>query len=227
MQASNQIFIQELLIVFSAAGNNNEADAMSKYMRKRFSFFGIKSELRKSLQKDFLSKYPLPQCDELKELIEKLWALPKRELHYFAIEILEKSIKKADESWMPLLEKLISENSWWDTIDAVASKLIGAYLKKYPQFCESYPEKWIRSDNFWFRRTALLYQLKYKKDTDFERLKNYILRTASEKEFFIQKAQGWTLREYAKTNPVLVRQFVAENTSILSQLTKREALKNI
>lgn len=102
MQASNQIFIQELLIVFSAAGNYNEADAMSKYMRKRFSFFGIKSELRKSLQKDFLSKYPLPQGDELKELIEKLWALPKRELHYFAIEILEKSIKKADESCMPL-----------------------------------------------------------------------------------------------------------------------------
>lgn len=227
MKASNQIFIQELLIVFSAAGNNNEADAMSKYMRYRFSFFGIKSELRKALQKDFLSKFPLPPGDELKELIEKLWALPQRELHYFAIEILEKSIKKADESWMPLLEKLISENTWWDTIDAVASKLIGAYLKKYPQFCESYPEKWIHSDNFWFRRSALLYQLKYKKDTDFERLKNYILRTAGEKEFFIQKAQGWALREYAKTNPELVRQFVADNASTLSQLTKREALKNI
>jgi 3-methyladenine DNA glycosylase AlkD len=227
MQASNQIFIQELLIVFLAAGNKNEADAMSKYMRKRFSFFGIKSELRKSLQKDFLAKYPLPQSDDLKALIEKLWALPQRELHYFAIEILEKSIKKADESWMPLLEKLILENSWWDTIDAVASKLIGTYLKKYPQFCESYPEKWIRSGNFWFRRSALLYQLKYKKDTDFVRLKNYILRTAGEKEFFIQKAQGWTLREYAKTNPELVRQFVAENASTLSQLTKREALKNI
>lgn len=227
MQASNQIFIQELFIVFSAAGNNNEAEAMSKYMRNRFSFFGIKSELRKSLQKDFLAKYPLPQGAELKELIEKLWVLPQRELHYFAIEILEKSIKKTDESCMPLLEKLISENSWWDTVDAVASKLIGTYLKKYPQFSESYPEKWIRSDNFWFRRSALLYQLKYKKDTDFERLKNYILRTAGEKEFFIQKAQGWALREYAKTNPELVRQFVAENASTLSQLTKREALKNI
>lgn len=158
---------------------------MSRYMRNRFQFFGIKSELRKSIQKDFLATYKLPQDVELKDLIEKPWAAPQRESLYFAIEILEKPIKKADESWMPLLEKMIVENSWWDTVDAVASKHIGAYLKKYPNFRSSYPDKWIASDNFWFRRTALLYQLKYKKDTDFERLESYILQTAHEKEFFI------------------------------------------
>ncbi len=224
---SNNEFVGLILQEFSKFNNIENANAMSKYMRNRFQFFGIKSELRKSIQKDFLATYKLPQDDELKDLIEKLWAAPQRECHYFAMEILEKSIKKADESWMPLLEKMISENSWWDSVDAVASKLIGTYLKKYPNFRSSYPDKWIASDNFWFRRTALLYQLKYKKDTDFERLKSYILRTAHEKEFFIQKAEGWALREFAKINAVAVGQFVLENTATLSQLTKREALKNI
>lgn len=227
ISVSNVEFVNLILDEFSKFENVENAAAMSKYMRNRFQFFGIKSDLRKSIQKDFLMTYQLPNGDELKDLIGKLWAAPQRECHYFAMEILEKPIKKADDSWMPLLEKMILENSWWDTIDAVASKLIGAYLKKYPGFRSSYPEKWIASDNFWFRRTALLYQLKYKKDTDFEKLKSYILRTAHEKEFFIQKAEGWALREFAKINAEVVGQFVAENAAILSQLTKREALKNI
>jgi 3-methyladenine DNA glycosylase AlkD len=227
MSVSNVEFVNLILDEFSKFANVENANAMSKYMRNRFQFFGIKSELRKSIQKDFLATYKLPQDDELKDLIEKLWASPQRECHYFAMEILEKPIKKADESWMPLLEKMILENSWWDTVDAVASKLIAAYLKKYSGFRSSYPEKWIASDNFWFRRTALLYQLKYKKNTDFERLKSYILHMTHEKEFFIQKAQGWALREFAKTNPEAVRNFVSENEKLLSPLTKREALKNI
>ena len=227
MENSNDRIIAELFKAFKNAGNPEDAEAMSKYMRNRFRFFGIKSELRKAIQKDFLSKHKLPEGKDLKELIELFWDLPQREFHYFTMEILEKPIKKADDSWMPLLENLISKNSWWDTVDAVASKLIGSYLKKHPEFKENYPEKWICSDNFWFRRTALLYQLKYKKETDFERLKDFILRTAHEKEFFMQKAQGWVLREYAKTDAQAVRQFVSDNESILSQLTKREALKNI
>jgi 3-methyladenine DNA glycosylase AlkD len=227
MKNSNDKIIAELQTAFINAGNPEDAAAMSKYMRNRFKFFGIKSESRKAIQKDFLSEHKLPEGNNLKELIEIIWNLPQRELHYFTMEILEKPIKKADDSWMPLLENLISKNSWWDTVDAVASKLIGTYLKKYPEFKDNYPEKWICSDNFWFRRTAVLYQLKYKKDTDFERLKDFILRTAHEKEFFMQKAQGWALREYAKTDAQAVRQFVTDNAIILSQLTKREALKNI
>lgn len=227
MIGSNDKLISLLLCEFSKFANVEKAAAMSKYMRNKFQFFGIKSEFRKSIQKEFLSGSKLPQGDELKELIEKLWAAPQRECHYFALEILEKTVKKADESWMPLLEKLISENSWWDTVDAVASKLMGTYLKKHPQFRSLYPDKWISSDNFWFRRTALLYQLKYKKDTDFGRLKTYILLTAHEKEFFIQKAQGWALREYAKTNSTEVVEFVSAHEDILSNLCKREALKNL
>jgi 3-methyladenine DNA glycosylase AlkD len=227
MKNANEIIIADVLNAFSAVANISDALAMSKYMRNRFQFFGIKSELRKMIQKELLSVHKLPEGEELKDFVEKLWALPQRELHYFAMEILEKPIKKADDSWMPLLEKLVSTNSWWDSVDAIASKLIGNYLVKHPEYEDSYPEKWIQSENFWFRRTALLYQLKYKKNTNFERLKDFVLRTANEKEFFIQKAQGWALREYAKTNPEAVRNFVSENEKVLSPLTKREALKNM
>jgi 3-methyladenine DNA glycosylase AlkD len=100
---SNNEFVGLILQEFSKFNNIEGANAMSRYMRNRFQFFGIKSELRKSIQKDFLATYKLPQDVELKDLIEKPWAAPQRESLYFAIEILEKPIKKADESWMPLL----------------------------------------------------------------------------------------------------------------------------
>ena len=219
--------ISELELKFKKYANEKDALAMSKYMKNKFEFFGLKTDLRKSLLKEFLSEHELPDGDEFKEFILKLWSKPQREFHYSAMEIMEKPLKKADDSWMPILEKIISENSWWDSVDAVAAKLIGLYLKKYPKFAEVYPEKWINSDKMWFRRTAILYQLKYKKDTDFERLREYILKTAHEKEFFIRKAQGWTLREYAKTNPEAVREFVLENKSKLSNLTVKEAMKHL
>ena len=180
--------IKDISNRFEQKADKTAAAAMSKYMRNKFEFFGLKNELRKEIQKAFLAENILPEGNDLKAFVEALWALPQREMHYMAMEILEKPLKKADDSWMPLLEKLISENSWWDSVDTVAAKLIGAYLKKYPDFNVTYPEKWINSDNLWFRRTALLYQLKYKKETDFERMKSYILKTAHEKEFFIQKA---------------------------------------
>ena len=154
MKNANEIIIADVLNAFSAVANISDALAMSKYMRNRFQFFGIKSELRKMIQKELLSVHKLPEGEEFKDFVEKLWALPQRELHNFAMEILEKPIKKADNSWMPLLEKLVSTNSWWDSVDAIASKLIGNYLVKHPEYEDSYPEKWIQSENFWFRRTA-------------------------------------------------------------------------
>lgn len=223
----NKEFVDAIAEIFKSNADENNAITMSKYLKNKFPFFGIKNEKRKALQKAFLIGKTLPEGDVFKNLIMKLWALPQREFHYFAIELLEKPLKKADDSWMPLLEKMITENSWWDSVDTVASKLIGGYLKKYPKFSDEYPDKWIESDFMWLRRTALLYQLKYKKDTDFDRMKSYILKTAHEKEFFIRKAQGWVLREYAKTNPDAVKEFVRDNGFKLSTLTKKEAMKNL
>lgn len=226
MQEIKQL-IDEVEEAFLQAGNPDDAESMKKYMRNKFEFFGLKNELRKKLQKTFWATHELPQGEALKSLIKGLWALPVRELHYMAIELLEKPLKKADDSWMELLEHLITTHAWWDSVDAIATKLVGNYFKKYPELAETYPDKWIESDDMWLRRTAILYQLKYKNDTNTTRLFDYILRTAAEKEFFIQKVQGWTLREYAKTNSQAVLDFVNEQDAKLSNLTKREALKHL
>lgn len=226
MQKINEL-LDAVEEAFLQVANPEDAEGMKAYMRDKFEFLGLKSQLRKNTQKAFWATYKLPQGEDLKVFIKGLWALPSRELHYMAIELLEKPLKKADDSWMDLLEYLIVTHSWWDTVDAIAAKLVGGYLKKYPKFAATYPEQWIESEDMWLRRTAILYQLKYKKETNTERLFDFILRSAHEKEFFIQKVQGWTLRELAKTNPQIVLDFVAAHENKLSKLTKKEALKHL
>jgi 3-methyladenine DNA glycosylase AlkD len=218
--------LTELKQTFLQAAIAEDAEPMKKYLKDKFEFYGLKSPLRKETQKQFWSKHEKPQDkDSLKTFVKALWEEPYRELHYQALELLERPIKKADDSWIEFIEYLITTNSWWDSVDGIASKIVGTYLKKYPNYNEQYPPIWIESDNMWLRRTAILYQLKYKKETDWQRLQDYILLTAHEQEFFIRKAAGWMLREYSKTNSQAVLDFVADHEDQLSGLTKREALK--
>jgi 3-methyladenine DNA glycosylase AlkD len=221
----NQL-LEDLTQHFLQAADPEEAPGMMKYMRDKFEFLGLKKNVREAANKSFWQANKLPEGEDLKAFVIALWEQPYRELHYVAIQLLEKPIKKADASWLELLEYMIVNNSWWDTVDTIAAKLIGAYFEKHKDLAAEAPDKWIVSDNMWLRRTAMLYQLKYKKKTDTERLFDYILRTAHEKEFFIQKAQGWTLREYAKTDMQAVVDFVKQHEDKLSNLTKREALKH-
>ncbi len=218
--------IVELTAHFKGFAVPEDAPAMKKYMKSRFEFLGLKKDIREAATKSFWATNRLPEGEDLKTFVKAIWQQPYRELHYMALQLLEKPIKKADESWIELLEFLIVNQSWWDSVDTVAAKLIGAFLEKHQNYNAIYPNKWIASDDMWLRRTAILYQLKYKEKTDTDRLFDHILRTAHEKEFFIQKAQGWTLREYAKTDMQAVVEFVKKNESALSNLTKREALKH-
>jgi 3-methyladenine DNA glycosylase AlkD len=203
-----------------------EAPGMKKYMRDQFEFLGLKKYRREEACKLFWLENPLPVGKSLKDFIKTLWAEPQRELQYIAMQLLEKPIKRSNENFLELLEYLVITKSWWDTVDYIAANLTGAFLKKNPELKKEVPEIWIESDNMWLRRSAIIYQLKFKQDTDTERLFQFVLKTANEKEFFIQKAQGWALREYAKTNPIVVIDFVKNNAHKLSNLTKREALKH-
>lgn len=215
-----------MITAFEAAAITEDAVTMKKYMRDKFEFLGLKSPLRRATQKQFWQEHDKPKAaEEAKVLVKALWKEPYRELHYQAMELLERPIKKAGKGWIPFLEYLITTNSWWDTVDLLATKIIGTYLKKYPEYEQKYPDIWIESEDMWLRRTAILYQLKYKKETDWQRLQDYILLTADEEEFFIRKAAGWTLREYSKTNSQLVLDFVEAHKDQLSGLTQREALK--
>ena len=198
---------------------------MKKYMRNKFDYYGIKSELRKKLSKNFLKTYGLPDKDSFVKIIKDLWNLPQREYQYFALELLEKMRKKIKKEHIEVIEYLIIEKSWWDSVDGLAANVVGKFFSKYPELINDYTEKWMTSGNIWLQRTCLLFQLKYKNNTDLDLLFKFINRLSGSKEFFIQKAIGWVLREYSKTNPKIVIDFVENNT--LANLSKREALKVI
>ena len=134
-----------------------------------------------------------------------------------------KNYQKLPEQTIKLYEYLIMNKSWWDTVDMIASKFIGNMFLRFPDLREEYLTKWLNSENIWLRRVCILYQLKYKENTDTKILERVISKTSNTNEFFLNKAIGWILREYSKTNAEYVKNFVKNYN--LSNLSKREALK--
>lgn len=199
------------------------AAGQKAYMRDQFEYYGIKSPERRVIQKPFLIKEFLPPKSELNKIVRELWNKPQRDFQYFGQELLFKYVKKLDLDDIHLLEFMVTNKSWWDTIDFIAYKLIGGYFKLYPDQIKIVVERWINSGNIWLQRSALLFQLKYKEDLNRDLLADIINSLTGSNEFFINKAIGWVLREYSRTDSDWVIEF-AEKTD-LSSLSKREALR--
>lgn len=149
----------------------------------------------------------------------------EREYQYAAQDYLVKVIKKINNSHLPFIKNLITTKSWWDTVDVLSPHLVGKIAKETPSVIEDTIEKWALGDHLWLKRSSILFQLKYKEDTIETILYKYINANSNSKEFFIQKAIGWALREFSKTNPDSVRQFIKETT--LPKLSVREGSKYI
>lgn len=218
-------YCQGLSQIFSSHADPHRAAAMEKYMRNLFSFYGLPSPVRKALQADFVKTHGKPAVHQWKELVGLLWRAEQRELQYVATELSLSFMKKASAQDIFFLEELIISKSWWDTVDGLAAQHAGAYFIRYPQRIPEITERWMLSGNFWLQRSCLLFQLKYKEKTDFDLLSSFINRLKPDKEFFIQKAIGWSLREYAKTNAQTVKSFV--DAAGLVGLARREALKHM
>jgi 3-methyladenine DNA glycosylase AlkD len=216
-------YADRLVSLLKENQNEENREAMEKYMRNQFAFFGIKTPERNALMREFLRENGKPPVDELPAIVRSLWREPQRECQYAAMALLDKRARYLTKAHLPLIEEMILTGSWWDTIDLIASNMVGRIHEK--DNAEEYLEKWIHSDNFWLNRTAILHQLKYKQKTDEKRLFRYILMHNESKEFFIQKAIGWALREYSKTSPEAVHQFIDREN--LAPLSKREGLKHI
>jgi len=208
---------------FRDRASPEESVPMAKYMRDKFPFLGIKSPLRNEISRELLKKSRRPQYSELDVIIPKLWELPEREFQYFGIALVEKYQKEFTPEIISLLEFMVVKKSWWDTVDTVASKLIGSYFCLFPGGKYSIAEKWLTSENIWLQRSVLLFQLKYKMETDWELLSVSINRLKDSREFFIQKAIGWALREYSKVEPEKVEKFILKSN--LSPLSEREGFK--
>jgi len=217
-------YTQELQRIFQENSNPTRAIQQVKYMKDRFVFYGLTSPERRKLQAPFLVKEYLPEKEEAFTIVKKLWSKPQRELHYFAQELTHKYQKQVVVSDIELYEFLITNNSWWDTVDFIAANLVGNYFKYFPNQREVVIEKWMNSGNIWLQRTCVIFQLKYKQETDTKILSNCINQLLGSKDFFINKAIGWALREYSKIDANWVIDFV-ENHNKLANLSKREALR--
>lgn len=216
-------------------GKSADAAAMKKYMRGKFEFFGVKSPRRRELCRDVLghAKKEDLQNSELRAFVSMLWEKPQRELQYSAMDFLEqhkrKICSKVEEfdANMAFFKTLIVTKSWWDTVDMLASKLVGYLVQTHPNRGKAVMEEWIVADDMWLRRTAILHQLRSKADTDSDLLFRFCLARCHEEEFFIRKAIGWSLREYARMQPNQVKEFLKENKNSLSKLSYNEASKHL
>lgn len=216
--------LQRLIFAMEAEQNASKAANMAAYLKNRFACYGIKSPIRNEIQKAWFASIKGLDYEHW-DVVFNLWNFPQRELHYVAIDFLNKVPKKdirIDDH--KFLEELLTTHSWWDSVDAIASNYVGKYFQKFPEMKDEVISRWRASDNFWLNRTCLIFQLKYKEQTDFELLKELIRQFQPNKEFFIQKAIGWSLRQHGKFFPNEVLSFVQEIH--LQGLARREALKH-
>ena len=201
-------YVLSLKKLYEQNANSAQAGPMKKYMRDQFEYLGIKSPQFSALLKDFIKQYGLPPLDQLDVITRDLWGLPQREFQYAATSFLGKHENKLVPEFITTIEYLLITKSWWDTVDTIAGHTVGTHFKRFPKVREKYLKKWRKCDNFWLRRTTLLFQLGYKKETDFDLLCEIIHENLGSDEFFINKAIGWALRQYAHTNSVPVKKFV-------------------
>jgi 3-methyladenine DNA glycosylase AlkD len=212
-----------IIDIFYNNKNEELAVPMAKYMKNKFAFLGIKKPERAVLVKEFLKESK--KANEVDwDFINKCFELPEREFQYLAIAYMDivKGLITVED--MDRVENLIVTKSWWDSVDSI-SPIVGYICAKFPEVRELYVEKWIYAQNIWLKRVSILYQLKYKEKTDTDFLRKAILNNSDTHEFFVDKAIGWVLREYSKTNKEWVRNFTSNNT--LSKLSIREGSKYI
>lgn len=202
--------------------NEENSIKMSSYMRNKFNFLGVKRPERKIIEKEIFKNFK--NCKEIDTcFVVEFFRQDYREFQYIAIDYLIKMRKYFKKEHIFLLEKLICEKSWWDTVDIIASNLVGEICKMYPQLINEVLIDWINRDNIWIRRSSIIFQLRYKELTNLSILKKSIEDNINDNEFFIQKAIGWSLREYSKTNIDWVLKFLNDHS--LTPLVKREAMK--
>ncbi|THF52681.1 DNA alkylation repair protein [Flavobacterium supellecticarium] len=219
-------FLTDLTQAFRENASADNAGPMEAYMKHHFQFYGIKAPLRKQITKQIWSLHKTEVKNNAREIGLTLLQQQQREFHYAAMEILEKELRgKFVKTDIELIEKTLTTDSWWDTVDFLAKYLLGNYLTQFPEETDTVISRFSDSDNMWLNRSAILFQLGYKSKTDAALLFALCEKHSGSGEFFIQKAIGWALREYAKTDPKAVIKFVSETT--LKPLSNREALKNL
>lgn len=198
-----------------------QAEKMSAYMQNQFSFLGIPKPQLKEIIKPYLKIGKKEQMDW--NFVFICWNKPYREAQYLALEYISIKQKNFTIEDLSNIKKLIEDKSWWETVDNL-DKIVGQIVMKYPEQKQTMLD-WSLSDSIWLRRVAIDFQQEYKEKTDTELLSQIIQNNFGSKDFFINKAIGWSLRDYKKTNPVWVNRFVELYQDRLSPLSVKETKK--
>ncbi|MFB9159631.1 DNA alkylation repair protein [Chromobacterium violaceum] len=216
--------IDALRAQLTAAADPARAPAMRAYMRGQFDFLGVAAPARRKAAVAWIKSHDTAGRDVWLTLAERLWQEPEREFQYVALDLLARHAAELPAASLPRLLALVTAKSWWDTVDGLAAWVIGGLVRGRREL-QTEMDTLAGDGDSWLRRVAILHQLYWKRDTDAGRLFRYCAANAADPEFFIRKAIGWALREYAYTDAEAVRGFVA--SAALSPLSRREALKRI
>lgn len=213
--------VEELLENLKAVAKPDDAVAMKAYMKNKFEFLGVKTSARRKLAKTFFKQHTDSVIDW--NFINEAWNNPYRELQYAALDYLDSRKKLLTSSDLPRLKKLAQTKSWWDTIDFL-DRLVGSIIARFPETKEIILA-WSCDEDIWLRRLAIDHQLLRKEKTDTEFLEKILVNNLGQTEFFINKAIGWALRDYSKTNPDWVRDFIERYRAEMAALSIREGSK--
>ncbi len=200
---------------------------MQAYMKSEMPYHGVKSPGQKQIFRKAIKQHKITAYAEYIQVIEQLWDAEYREERYLAISVARTYGGYQTIEALTTFEMMIRTGEWWDYIDVIAAHLIGSLLSKYSENMRAILKRWISDENIWIRRSAILSQLRFKESTDAVMLFDFCNSCLHEKSFWIRKAIGWALREYSKTNPDSVRQFIDSNRELMSNLTRREGSKYV
>ncbi|WP_305786463.1 DNA alkylation repair protein [Symbioplanes lichenis] len=218
--------LDRLTRVFGEARDPERAGPAAAYMRDQFPFLGLAAPAQRSLARSVVAGLAAPTEEQLRQVALGCWDLPEREYQYFACDYLRAHAAVPGPGFLATARALITTKSWWDTVDPLATRFVGALVTRHPGL-RTEMDAWAGDGNLWLVRTAILHQLHHGAATDTERLFGYCTRQAVHPDFFVRKAIGWALRHYARTDPDAVRAYLAEHRNVLSPLSVREAAKHL
>jgi 3-methyladenine DNA glycosylase AlkD len=213
--------------LLSGGGDADRAVQMASYMRTDMAFYGVGAQPRRMVSRQLAREYPAASRADYEKGVRALWHGTHREEKYLAIAYARSFPRYVTLSSVPMYATMIVQGAWWDFVDEIASHLVGTVLLNQREGLTPTMEAWTVSDEMWLRRTSILSQLRHKAATDARLLDEACTRNLESTEFFIRKAIGWALREYAKTNPVWVLGYVERHEVEMSGLTFREATKHL
>lgn len=203
------------------------AAGIQAYMKSALPSLGVRVPEVRALVASAVSAAPFDSADQLRATALELWRSSTfREERYAAIDLTANRVVARDLAMLPVYEEMILNGAWWDFADGVAGRICGL-LQAHRPHMTAVLLAWSTDADFWVRRASITAQLKAKKATDSALLGRVIEANLADPEFFIRKAIGWALREYAKTDPDWVAAFVAQHASAISPLSRREALRRL